>query len=142
MPATRSLVLARWLLTAFLLALLFLPTGFVEGRSPSPSCRCGMAPGHCSCALGGHAMAGGGHPSCGGEGEPDRCFLSSSQPPMEDQTLPLGPELRARLGVLRHRGPEGGLRPCGTVASLDVLLPAGRSAPPEVPPPRISFRIG
>ena len=104
-------------------------------------CRCGMDRGHCVCKLNQHAMHAGGHCSLKG-GMPAHCSLRSSSVPVDGRTSPMAPDFRDRLGVFRYGGPELDPTPSGTVASLNVLLPAALSTPPDLPPPRTHFRIG
>ncbi len=129
----------RWLLAAVLQLLLLVPAGRI-GWDVMTQCRCGMDRGHCVCKLSQHAPHGG-HCSMQG-GMPDHCSLRSPSLPVDGRTSPLGPDFRDRLGVFRYGVPDLDPAPGETLLSWNAVPPAAVPAPPDLPPPRVAFRIG
>lgn len=103
-----------------------------------------MDPAHCVCSLMSHraqqTTGPGGH--CGMKGAvPDHCSLHPSLP-MGGRPSPTSLDFRDRLAVFHWGGLGLDPAPRGTVSSQDNPPRATLQAPPELPPPRGSFRIG
>jgi len=111
--------MVRGLICVVLQLLLLFPGG-LAGKASRMSCECGMARGHCSCAL---------------QGKMGRCSLRPIQP-VDFQLAPTGKDLRGWLEILPPCGLSPDPAPQGALARGDLVPAAGFQSPPDPPPPR------